>query len=303
MKIGLSASHFPVTMARFFWEALERRNDVELYVTGPFWGSFIPWMGGISLSQKYVKTPNVPLPTAMHHHFPPYEMVAKMLPDDLDAFIQVDAGWHFTTRPHAKKVALVQTDPHVLNYDLPRSYSDYSFCMQTPYMKDKDIFLPYAWDDVHYYPEDGVMLKHDACLIGLQYEQRTQLVNSLRRHGLDVYYDTGKVFDEYRDLYNSSRVALCWSSLLDLPVRVFEAMGMARPLVVNRNIPDLHTLFEEGKHFLAFDSIEEGVSQVQYLIKNREFAETMRWAAHNEVRKHTWDIRVNQMLKKMGLVL
>ena len=287
---------------RFFWEALERRNDVELYSIGPYYDDFIPWSGGLHFNQKYVKKPTVPLPTAMGQRHVPYEMVAGMLPNDLDAFIQVDAGWHFTNRPNAKKVALVQSDPHVLNYDIPRSYSDYSFCMQTPYMQGKDIWLPYAWDDVHFYPEDGVTLKYDACLVGLQYEQRTNLVNALRRVDLNVYYDTGKVFDEYRYLYNSSKVALCWSSLLDLPVRVFEAMGMARPLVVNRNIPDLHKMFEEDKHFLAFDSVGEGVEKVQYLLDNPKFADEMRWLAHDRVRLHTWDIRVYQMLKHMGLV-
>lgn len=302
MKIAISGLIYPVTMMRFFVEALERRRDVELYTIGPYFGEYIPWAGGLHLNQKYVKKPTIPLPTAMAQYHVPFEMIANQLPSDLDVFIQVDAGWHFSTKPKAKKVALVETDPHVLNYDLPKSYSDFVFCMQTPYMKDNETWLPYAWDNVHFYPEDGVTLKYDACLVGLQYEQRTKLVNGLKKSGLEVYYDIGKVFDEYRYLYNSSKVALCWSSLLDLPVRVFEAMGMARPLVVNRNIPDLHILFKEGKHFLAFDTVEEGISQVQYLLNNPGFADDMRWAAHTAVGVHTWDDRVRQMLQYMGLV-
>lgn len=301
LKVAISGLIYPVTMMRFFWEALERREDVELYSLGPYYGQYIPWNGGIQLNSKYVKQPTLPLPTVLAQNKPPYRMIENQLPSDIDIFIQVDAGWHFSTRPNARKVVLVETDPHVLNYSLPRSYSDVVFCMQTPYMKSGENWLPYACDTVHFYPEDGVLIKHDACLVGLQYEQRTKLVGGLRRKNYGVYYDIGKVYDEYRKIYNSSRVALCWSSLLDLPVRVFEAMGMARPLVVNRNIPDLHKLFKENEHFMAFDTVEEGIEKVEYLLSHREYAEEMRFEAYREVMKnHTWDIRVQQMLDFIG---
>lgn len=190
-----------------------------------------------------------------------------------------------------------------LKYDVPKSYSDYSFCMQTPYMHPGDIYLPYALDDVHFYPEERPMV-HDAALIGLHYEQRTNLVNRLRQRGLDVYYDIGVVYDDYRNKYNESKVALCWSSLQDLPVRVWEAMGMARPLVVNRNIPDLHNFFVEGEHYLGFDTIEEAEKQVRRFLDDPDFADRVRWAAYRKVvdGKHLWSDRVQQILETCKLV-
>lgn len=303
LVVVLSSLCYPVTMARFFWEAFERRDDCEVHMVGPYFGQDIPWNGGIKIDWKYVKVPDIQLPRdAARFHLHP-QMVLDRLPKDIDLFLQIDAGWHFSSRPPGHVVGLVQTDPHVLNYDVPRSYSDFSFCMQTPYMQGKDVYLPYALDQVHFYPEERKMV-HDAALIGLHYEQRTSLVNRLRQGGLDVYYDIGVVYDDYRAKYNESRVALCWSSMQDLPVRVWEAMGMARPLVVNRNIPDLHNFFVEGEHFLGFDTVEEGVAQVRRFVQDPDFADRVRWSAFRKVTqgKHTWDDRVQQILETCKLV-
>ena len=49
-------------MMRYMIEAFEDRDDVELWTYGPFTGNNIPWNGGIQLDQRYVKTPNFPLP-------------------------------------------------------------------------------------------------------------------------------------------------------------------------------------------------------------------------------------------------
>jgi len=102
IKIGLSALHYPVTMARYFWDALERRDDVEVYSVGPFFDDWIPWGGGLRLPRKYVKAPTVCLPQNAAQLNMPYEIVANQLPDDLDLFLQIDAGFHFATKPKAR---------------------------------------------------------------------------------------------------------------------------------------------------------------------------------------------------------
>lgn len=306
LVVVLSSICFPITMARFFWEAFERREDCEVHMVGPYFGNWIPWNNGITIDWKYIKIPDIALPKeASRTHIHP-QMVMDRLPKDIDLFLQIDAGWHFSTRPPGQIAALVETDPHVLkrHYDLPKSYSDFTFCMQTPYMEDKEVFLPYALDQVHFYPEERPMV-HDAALIGLHYEQRTNLVNRLRQRKHDVYYDIGVVYDDYRKKYNESKVALCWSSLQDLPVRVWEAMGMARPLVVNRNIPDLNNIFVEGEHFLGFDTVDEAVRQVECFLNDPELSDRVRWNAYRKVtanNAHTWDARVEEILRTCKLV-
>lgn len=297
-RIILSGLIYPISMMRMFWEELERRDNVELTTVGPFFDDYIPWKGGIRLPRMYVKMPTVPLSQDMAKYHVHPQMLVDVLPDDVDIFIQVDAGFHFASRPNAKKVVLVETDPHVLkkHYTAPASYSDVVFCMQSNYVVGDDIWLPYAVDNHWFYPEKSE-LKYDACLVGLQYPQRNELVNRLRRNGKQVFYDNGQILDEYRTIYNQSKVALNWSSLQDLPVRVFEAMGMKRPLVTNR-VPDLLRLFKEGVHFLGFDNLDEAESQVNYLLANPDYAKEMAETAYNEVMtKHTWKHRIDEMLK------
>ncbi len=296
LKLMLSSLCYPVTMAKYMTEELERMDNIELYTIGPFFGDWIPWRGGIHLPPQYVKVPTFPLPssTSTFHA----QTLGSSLPEDIDVWMIVDAGFHPASRPPAKKVILVETDPHCLkgHYTVPASYSDIVLCMQSNYMIADDIWWPYALDNHWFYPED-LPIKYDACIIGLQYQQRTDIVNRLRSNGKRVMYENGIVYDEYRHEYNSSRVAINWSSLQDLPVRVFEAMGMKRPLVTNR-VPDLEKLFVEGEHYLGFSSLDEAETQVNFLLNNPDYAHDMAEKAYQEViTKHTWKIRFEQMFR------
>ena len=140
-----------------------------------------------------------------------------------------------------------------------------------------------------------ILKKNTGCLVGLQYETRTQLVRALIGAGYDIEYSIGAVYDEFNVLYNKSRVALNWSSLLDLNARTFEAMGMGIPLLTNR-IPALDEFFEEGKHYLGFGSVPEAVRQFGRFI-DVPYDATLADNAYEEViEKHTYDIRIQQIL-------
>ena len=297
IKVALSFIVYPFTMAHYFWMAFERRNDVELWTCGPFTGDWIPWDGGMRLAMKYVKYPDFSLPqqTIGTDIYP--SMITGKLPWTPDLWVQIDAGWRFLERPSGKVVAHIQTDPHVLKaqYLLPRSYSDFTFCMQTPYMQPGERYLPYAHDPTIHYPEEQEKI-YDACLVGLHYKTRTELVERLRSRGLNVFYGIGLVYDEYRKAYNQSKIALSWSSLKDLPARNWEALGMGLPLVCNR-VPDMQTFFVEGEHYLGFDNVDEAERQVMRLLEDEELRTSIAEAGHRKVMPHTWDRRVEELLK------
>jgi len=302
-KVVISGLIYIVTMMRYFVEAFEQRNDVDLTVVGPYFGVDIPWQNWMRLPEKYLKVPDIPLPrtaasTSMHP-----QMLVDKLPKDIDLFIQVDAGWRLSARPPGKVVAHVQTDPHVLKgaYALPKSYSDFNFCMQTPYIEPGEIFLPYALAPWHSYSLD-LPKEYDVCMIGLQYPQRIALEKKLNNKGYTVKSGIGIIFDEYREAYNKSKVAVSWSSLLDTPNRCFEAFGMKVPLVCNRT-PDIMTLFKEGEHFLGFDGLDEAVMQIEWLINHPEEAKQMTEAAYKAVMNgHTWDDRIHFILDTCGFI-
>ncbi len=305
LKVVVSGLFFPVTMMGYFIRALERRDDVELITSGPYTGSWIPWDGGMHLAPKYVHMPTIPLPaTALQIKSSPPTYIEAQLPWKPDLWLQIDAGWWVQRPDDAEVVAHIATDPHVLDYSVQREECDYFFNMQRAYMQEGDIYLPYAFDPTLHYPmKDLVNLEktHDGCLVGLQYENRTNLVNALRQEGYNIEYSIGKVYDEYNLLYNKSRIALNWSSKEDLNARTFEAMGMGIPLLTNY-ISALDEFFEEGEHYLEFNTIEEAVANFKGWIEEPDYAQAVAENAYNLVREdHTWDHRIQQIFDTVSV--
>lgn len=298
--VMLSGIFYPVAIMRYFERALEQRDDVELYTIGPYTGTWIPWDGGMGLPKKYDKPPTIPL----NQHMPkgmkaPKGIIEKKVGKPIDIWISADAGFYFTEMP-AEVTCLIQTDPHCLDYSHQRHIHDYSFCMQKYYMKPKDIYLPYAVDETMHYPMD-IEKEHDIVMIGLQYPNRTELANLLRSEGVKVHYSIGRAFQEYREMYNKSRVGVSWSSKEDLIARVFEIMGMKLPLVTNR-VPDLSEHFVEGSHYLGFDNVYEAVEKIQRVLKEPKKYEQMTDQAYEEViNKHTYSHRIQQIFDTIGV--
>ncbi len=300
MKIVLSGIFYPMAILRYFEAALKRREDVELYTVGPFTGTYIPWGSGMHLPQKYAKSPDLPLPYSEGASFAPLPIgyIEARLPWQPDLWLQIDAGWFIWGTPQNGTNIVVGTDPHCLNYDRQRQFADMFYSMQTPYMREDDYYLPYAHDPLWHRPDAGQEQNFDACLIGLHYDQRTQLVTELRARGLEVYYDLGPSFEEARALYNQAPIGLNWSSLKDLTARVFELLGMGRLAVVNR-VPDLDKFFKDETHLVVFDNLAEAVEKVVYYKEHPDEAEQIAQAGHEAVQAHTWDARIEQIFNEL----
>lgn len=153
IKILFSYKAYPFTIANYFRRALERRNDIELITCGEFFGQWIPWNGGMTIPNKYLNQVDIPFPQGMTKI--PYAMVENQLPWKPDLVLNVDAGFHFSTKPNSP-YAVVATDPHVLGdwYAGVRPLVDKFFTMQPSYTQSGDIVLPYAFDPWCHYPMD-----------------------------------------------------------------------------------------------------------------------------------------------------
>jgi hypothetical protein len=307
---------YPLAMGTYFKKALEHRDDVDLKVSGVYTGNFIPWQGGMTLPDKYAIVPDIPLPFSPNIGEINYELIKAQLGDwTPDLIINVDAGLHFKYKPTDGIVVTVGTDPHVLNewYDAPRKYSDKFFNMQACYSKKGDIYLPYAYSQYDHYPEerevsisinDSTTYAHkdtDAVLIGMPYENRVLWVNELRKRGVSVIFENGPVFDEARALYNRGRIGLNWSSLDDLNCRAFELPAMKLAPVMNI-VPDIGKFFVDGEDYLGFTSLSEAVEKVLWLKENPEKAHKIAEHGYNTVKPHTFDARIETILKECGFI-
>jgi hypothetical protein len=325
IKVLCLSIWYPLSMSRYFEKALQRRDDVDLITTGPFTGTHIPWMGGMTLPQKYAKSPTLPLPFGANVGRVSYDLVRANLPAEWkpDVVLTVDAGISWTAKPHEGVVAHVATDPHVLNYDHQREISDHFFNMQACYSKREDEYLPYAYDPTVHYPHPYLVSDHirdevpnktlkeigliekdtDAVLIGMPYDNRVKWVNELRNRGLSVLFENGPIFDEYREINNRARIGLNWSSMDDLNARAFELAAMRLCPVMNR-VPDLERNgFIDGFNYLGFSNMQEAVDQVLWAKEHLVDAQIIANRAYGLValdKNHTYDNRVGQILRSCG---
>lgn len=299
-RVLLLGLHYPFAIMSYFRHALEKRPDVELLTAGVYTGDFIPWNGGMRLPQRYVKKVDLPLPPSI------LEPTWKTIKDKLgkfDLIINCDAGSHLADKPDAP-YAVVLTDPHVLGdwYKRVRPIADFIFNMQRYYMQESDHHLPYACSPDHHYPMEYVAKTHKASLIGLHYEQRNRLVTALRSSGYAVLYELGLVFDEYRLDNNHAFVGLNWSSHMDINARTFEIMAMRQIPVINR-LPHLDELgFDENRHYLGFDSVDEAIEKVRWTNEYPDLAKAIALNAYQLVHeRHTYENRIQQIFNITGV--
>ena len=286
--------YYPVSIGKYFDFALKRRDDVNLHTIGPWTSTYIPWMGGMYLQDKHSRPPDSPMSKTFCGQVKVNpKILESRLPFKPDLWINADAGFSFS-KPDCP-YAIIATDPHVLNYDYQRTQADMFYNMQKVYSKEDDIYLPYCADPKWHSPLN-VDKEYDVCLIGLKYENRTRLVNRLRDRGLNVFYETGIVYDKYQEAYAKSRLAFSWSSKLDLIARVFEAMAMDVPLVCN-HVPDMELFFEDGVDYYGFDNLEQAEAQIFMALANYEDAKMVSKNAHTKVMAdHLYDHRIEQIL-------
>lgn len=299
LKVLLLYIVYPLAMGTYFKRALERRTDIDLKVVGPYSGTYIPWLGGMTVSPKYAIPPDVPLPHPALSRVLDYNLVKAQLGDwKPDLVLNADAGICWKEKPSDGYTATIATDPHVLDYSIPRSYSDKFFNMQKCYSAPGDIWLPYAYDPTVFHPMPEHPLTYDACLVGMPYQQREAWKQALQRKGVNVFMQNGPIFDEARELYASSKIGLNWSSLNDLNARVFEVMAMGLPLVTNR-VPDLLDAgFVESGNYLGFSDLTEAVEQVMWLRDHSDDALVLGQNALRSVKPHTYDARIGQILEE-----
>lgn len=310
IRIALTYIAYPVAMGRYFHEAMIQNTNIEVWMAGPFTGQNIPWVSTetglpMILPKKYVLKPNHPLPIPARGPTISYPMLEIEKPWEPDLWIEVNGGLSGTGKPTSAPLAMVLSDPHVLGgfYAEQRQRADYIFNMQTPYMVPGDIHLPYAYSKRWHTPTEIPFeeREYDAALIGLQYKQRTDLVDRLRAEGLNVFYDLGPAYDDARDIYHNSRIGLNWSSLEDTNARCFELMALGITPVMNQ-VTDLMRMFSTGNEYAGFITEGEAVNKTLGALEDPETAIALAEMAQEAVRPHTWDARVQSILEETGTI-
>lgn len=294
-RVVLSGIYYPMAILRYFEGALRSRKDVDLITVGPYTANHIPWKGGMFVPEKYAKAPDYEIPLRKGI---PLAAVEAKIEEDYDVWIQVDADFHLTGKPTGPGVKhfIVGTDPHCVNYDYQRTTADVFFNMQKCYSNEGDVYLPYAYDPVwHSPPVEPVEKVYDVALVGLMYDHRRAVIEALRARGHKIYFDTGPIFEEARDIYHRSKVGFNWSSLYDLNARAFELLALGLPTVMNK-VPDIDLFFQENVDYAAFSTASQAVKQIEQLLEMPDLGDIRAMYGLAAVKPHTWGARVEQLL-------
>ena len=303
-RVAFTMIHYPVAMGRYFLEAMIQDPNIEVWSAGPWTAEKIPWGGGMTLPQSYVLKPSHPTSITT----PPmvsYPMLEKACPWQPDLWLEVNAGLTAIGKPTNAPLAMVLTDPHVLSdfYVAQRPRADYTFNMQTPYMQQGDVWLPYGYSPT-WHTETQIPFDErsfDCALLGLQYGNRNKLIDRLLSDQFQIAYRLGPAYQDAKNIYHDTRVGLNWSSQQDTTARVFELMALGLPAVMNR-VPDLMAMFEDGKDFLGFETEGEAVQHVHALLADTPRAVEIGKQARRAVEPHTWNARVKKIFETVGLI-
>lgn len=303
MNVVISGYFYAITAALEYFVRAFKRVGCEVYTVGPYAGLMMPWtnkMGitGMQMPERYDFRPDFVIPNLSFGSTLPISMVENRLPWKPDLWLDVNAGFYLSGKPKNGIRTTFLTDPHVLRsyYDGLLHNYEFVFCSQTPYAKHGEIYLPYACDAEWHTPKEEEKL-FDVALVGNFYPHRVDLVNRLSNMGYKVFFDLGVGKEDLAKIYNQSRVGLNWSTLKDLNARVFELLGIGCCAVMNR-VPDME-LFDEGIHFLGFDTAEQAIEQIKFALENPEKAKIIAENGRKAIIEgnHTWDDRARTILE------
>lgn len=290
MHVVVSAIWYPVAIARYILDALRRVDGLEITTVGIKTGTYIPWHGGMRLPESYVYNPDIEI-GKIGTRMVPIRYVENLLPKPPDVWIQVDAAFYLHGKPTHGKNIIIGTDPHVINYDAQRIFADDFYCMQSPYIKNGDKYLPYAYDPVWHRPVEKTEPIYDVAMVGMMYRKRIRFIQML---GVKRFFaECGLAYDDARAVYSSAIVSFNYSSKLDLTARVFELAAMGVPFAANE-VPDLKLIF--GDTIPTFAGIDDGVKIIRDLLNDESYRAEATRVALDVVQKHTWDARVQQVL-------
>lgn len=193
---------------------------------------------------------------------------------------------------------------------------DYVFCAQKRAMEEfirdgvdqkKVFFLPHAAETDCYRPLP-IVERWKWCFIGhLNSEHRINLLDRFSKEwplGEEGYIgwrepdSLGRnVMDDANKKFNQAKLIVSDSIKDDINMRVFEALASKRCLLTNE-IPTLGELFENGRHLVTYQSIDQALESAKDLLSNTERREAIAKAGYEEViSKHTYMHRAKTILK------
>jgi spore maturation protein CgeB len=173
-------------------------------------------------------------------------------------------------------------------------------------------FFPLASDPQVFQPQPEENRDIGVSFVGSRYGIRARIVDSLESAGVTVSafgpgWPAGAVTAaKAAEIFGRSKIILGVGTVghttncYTLKLRDFDAPMSGALYLTHRN-PDLLPLFAEGKEIECYESIYECVNKVRYYLDHPvQRAVIAEGGLHRARRDHTWDRRVDDLLKTIG---
>jgi len=175
-------------------------------------------------------------------------------------------------------------------------------------------WLPHAAEP-QAYPKFDIVKKYDVCFIGHMQDRknhngitRIDFLDAMFKEFPNFYYGSRNpafpgrnLFEDASKKFSQSRIILNISIKDDVNMRVFEALSSGSFLLTNR-IPTLGELFEDKKHLVMYDSVDDAIEKARYYIDHVEEREQIARAGFELVRaQHTYRHRIETIAKIVGI--
>jgi glycosyltransferase involved in cell wall biosynthesis len=177
-----------------------------------------------------------------------------------------------------------------------------------PYFREygsaRAAWLPLACAPDHHFPA-GLPEEFDIVFVGttgyVVDEERVQRIIRLNRE-FNVARQEGVSAEEMSRTYSRGRLAFNSSIAQDVNMRVFEVLGMGRPLLTNRDaeVNGLFELFEDGVHLITYDD-GDLTEKARYYLAHPEEREAIGRAGYEAaLAHHTYRHRIESLLATVG---
>lgn len=160
------------------------------------------------------------------------------------------------------------------------------------------IWLPHAFEPLAYPKQENFTKNFDVCFIGhVNSKNREDALERLFKEFPNFDYGQA-LFEEVAKRFGNSKIVFNIAMKDDINMRCFEALGSGSFLLTDR-IPHIEELFEDKKHLVLYDGLDDMVEKANYYLKHDDERNAIAQAGYEHVMaNHTIQHRVNVMLKE-----
>lgn len=175
-----------------------------------------------------------------------------------------------------------------------------------PEKKEHVFWLPHAVEPLAYPNKPVAIKKYDIGFVGfVSFRKRAEMLDRMFKEFPNFFY--GQRFSRWiygepqdgqdtADIYRKSKIVFNTAAVDDIGMRVFEAMATGSFLLTEWT-PTLPELFENKKHLVWYNSMDEAVELAKYYLEHEEEREAIAKAGMEEVlAKHTYEKRFQDIL-------